>query len=696
MEMVIHEEESGMSLEYENIQDATVRKTASRRRSREESKVPAAAAEEEEAIKQENRTSGVKLYRLVAVSFGLLCILQAALNVSLRLALYTEASCENLTEERDELERKLNTSVSLCNSLTEERDKWKRRLMTPGWVYFNGSFYYISSTEKTWQKSRNDCLQKGADLMIINSKDEQNFTRQFKKYLWIGLTDIKTEGRWKWVDGTWLTRSFWGSKEPNGNATENCAQTKYTKYENNWNDENCSNSHYWICEERVSPQLGGLDLFGLLLEGRLRVGRVISSSKLVVFTSTMLLGSGGMMSVVWMDVEGATVGSKQFSSQENMVRGVHREEFEFIMEDEDLRVGSARTRCDEVISALPGRKLCRLIAVGFALLCIFQVVLTISLRIAFSNDTGFKNLTEERDKLKRINSDFEARYKNLTEERAELKRINSAIETSFENLTEERDELKRINSDFEARYKNVTEERAELKRINSAIETSFENLTEERDELKRINSDFEARYKNVTEERAELKRINSDIEASFKNLTEERDELKRINSETEVRFKNVAEERDELERKLNTSVSQYNSLVEDRDKWKTKMTTPGWVYFSGKFYYVSSVMKTWQESRNDCLRKGADLIIINSREEQDFTRQFKKYLWIGLTDIETEGRWKWVDGTQLTKSFWDSREPNGKRLENCAQTKFPESENNWNDESCSNSHYWICEEKVSP
>ncbi|XP_040002920.1 CD209 antigen-like protein E [Xiphias gladius] len=72
-------------------------------------------------------------------------------------------------------------------SLTEERDELKRRLKILGWVYFSGSVYYISSTERTWQESRNDCLQKGADLMIINNQGEQNFTRQFKKYMWMGL-----------------------------------------------------------------------------------------------------------------------------------------------------------------------------------------------------------------------------------------------------------------------------------------------------------------------------------------------------------------------------------------------------------------------------------------------------------------------------------------------------------------------------
>ncbi len=56
---------------------------------------------------------------------------------------------------------------SLCVSFDTD---WDTR---GGWVRFNNSLYYISSLKKSWQESRNDCLQRGADLVIINSKKEQ-------------------------------------------------------------------------------------------------------------------------------------------------------------------------------------------------------------------------------------------------------------------------------------------------------------------------------------------------------------------------------------------------------------------------------------------------------------------------------------------------------------------------------------------
>ncbi|XP_068448737.1 C-type lectin domain family 4 member M-like [Clinocottus analis] len=186
-----------------------------------------------------------KLYRLVVVSFGLLCVLQAAANIGLRLSLYSssakmpdfQAIIKNLTEEREDLKRKMSAF-----------DQYLQQ----GWVYSYSSFYYISSNQMSWQESRDDCLQRGADLIIINSKEEQEFAIQFQRLTWIGLTDRETEGKWKWVDGTALSTSYWNAGEPNGRHNENCAVTWLFSKENSWNDTPCNVKNFWICEKVVA------------------------------------------------------------------------------------------------------------------------------------------------------------------------------------------------------------------------------------------------------------------------------------------------------------------------------------------------------------------------------------------------------------------------------------------------------------
>uniref|UniRef100_A0A8D3E6G0 C-type lectin domain-containing protein n=1 Tax=Scophthalmus maximus TaxID=52904 RepID=A0A8D3E6G0_SCOMX len=126
-------------------------------------------------------------------------------------------------------------------------------------------------------------------------------------------------------------------------------------------------------------------------------------------------------------------------------------------------------------------------------------------------------------------------------------------------------------------------------------------------------------------------------------------------------------------------------------------TQQGWLYFNHSVYYISSVQKSWQDSRYDCLQRGADLVIINSKEEQEFTTHFKRNSWIGLTDTETEWTWKWVDGTLLNTSYWHSGEPNSyqRRDEDCASTRFYDDANSWNDDHCNLLYFWICEKMVA-
>ncbi|KAL6455535.1 hypothetical protein MHYP_G00360750 [Metynnis hypsauchen] len=75
-----------------------------------------------------------------------------------------------------------------------------------------------------------------------------------------------------------------------------------------------------------------------------------------------------------------------------------------------------------------------------------------------------------------------------------------------------------------------------------------------------------------------------------------------------------------------------------------------WIYFSSSLYYISTEKKRWSESRQFCTERGADLLIINSREDQDFTEKLRggQTAWIGLRQIETF--WRWVDDSALTTS----------------------------------------------
>ncbi|CAL8332849.1 unnamed protein product [Lota lota] len=172
------------------------------------------------------REFGGKTLKCLVVGFGLLCILQATLNISLRL--YSQ------TAQTDEREKILN----LIAEHTQQ-----------GWLHFNNTFYFISSTTKSWKDSRDDCLQRNADLVVINSREEQEFIRRWHRESWIGLRFRGTEGNWEWVDGTNITLSYWEVGEPNHLVgDEDCVEV----WNNNWVDVSCYDANLWICEKKAS------------------------------------------------------------------------------------------------------------------------------------------------------------------------------------------------------------------------------------------------------------------------------------------------------------------------------------------------------------------------------------------------------------------------------------------------------------
>ncbi|KAK2871164.1 hypothetical protein Q8A67_023691 [Cirrhinus molitorella] len=185
-----------------------------------------------------------------------------------------------------------------------------------------------------------------------------------------------------------------------------------------------------------------------------------------------------------------------------------------------------------------------------------------------------------------------------------------------------------------------------------------------------------------------------ELQTKITNLTEERDQLLITN-------KYLKTEKDQLEiqnqkltnekRELSKNVDQLQQKNNDLQNILQKMS--GCTYYKSRFYFISSEKKSWSESRQDCKDRGADLIIINNKEKQDLVKQMSvdKYVWIGLTDIDVEGKWKWVNGSSLTSGFWNLVEPNGHRGENCVVSYTSK----WYDYPCNDPFHSICEKSIS-
>uniref|UniRef100_A0A8C7HZT0 Type-2 ice-structuring protein-like n=1 Tax=Oncorhynchus kisutch TaxID=8019 RepID=A0A8C7HZT0_ONCKI len=190
------------------------------------------------SVKTETHLSDgrLRLYRLAAVCFGVLCVLQVTLNIFLRLDFCTGRVVEGS-----------GMAVQTMRTVLKCPKRWRM---------LGSSCYFLSTERKTWEECKLDCLARGADLVIINSRQEQKLLYQLHGdadlLVWIGLTDTVNEGTWKWVDGTPLTTSYWKSGKPDHGGTNNKDCVEVNHRDNvlaNWNDAPCSHMLHWICEK---------------------------------------------------------------------------------------------------------------------------------------------------------------------------------------------------------------------------------------------------------------------------------------------------------------------------------------------------------------------------------------------------------------------------------------------------------------
>ncbi|XP_064782802.1 CD209 antigen-like protein E [Oncorhynchus masou masou] len=206
------------------------------------------------------------------------------------------------------------------------------------------------------------------------------------------------------------------------------------------------------------------------------------------------------------------------------------------------------------------------------------------------------------------------------------------------------------------------------------LQASNNNLTKERDRI-------QTSYNTLTKGRDQ-------IQTSYSALTKERDQL-------QTSYNTMTKERDNLQTSYNTMTKERDLLQTERDFLNWRLTNLRWQKFESSWYFLSTETKTWKESRKDCLKRGADLVMINSDKEQTFLFNLKKRVWIGLTDSVKEGTWKWVDGNPLTTRYWndnqpDSKDPTGE--EDCVEIHTDWTPlKAWNDMSCDRKLNWICE-----
>ena len=123
-------------------------------------------------------------------------------------------------------------------------------------IEYNGHYYGLSASAKTWAEAKADCEANGGHLVTISDEKEQNAVQKLFSYesvseAWIGATDETTEGEWTWCTGEEFSYTNWASGKPD-NENEGDYVGIYTDGFG-WNDWDSSKIVKYICEWEELP-----------------------------------------------------------------------------------------------------------------------------------------------------------------------------------------------------------------------------------------------------------------------------------------------------------------------------------------------------------------------------------------------------------------------------------------------------------
>ncbi|XP_076111672.1 perlucin-like protein [Mytilus galloprovincialis] len=128
-----------------------------------------------------------------------------------------------------------------------------------GWKEYKTHCYFFSPDTKTWRNAEKQCKNMGGYLVQITDSAENSWVldmlmKSCKHHhgSWIGASDLKKEGDWRWVnDSSKVRYSQWHRGNPNNYGNnEDCAHFASGSYQYHWNDAPCNIDGMmgYICE----------------------------------------------------------------------------------------------------------------------------------------------------------------------------------------------------------------------------------------------------------------------------------------------------------------------------------------------------------------------------------------------------------------------------------------------------------------
>lgn len=121
--------------------------------------------------------------------------------------------------------------------------------MFPGGRIVGSKVFKTNGYEGNFDDLRQRCGQAGGQLATPRNVAEndaiQKIVLLYNKAAFLGITDLKTEGTFKYLNDQPLTYVNWLPGEPNNQGKENCVEL----FSNGkWNDKSCGEKRLLVCE----------------------------------------------------------------------------------------------------------------------------------------------------------------------------------------------------------------------------------------------------------------------------------------------------------------------------------------------------------------------------------------------------------------------------------------------------------------
>lgn len=107
--------------------------------------------------------------------------------------------------------------------------------------------------------------------------------------------------------------------------------------------------------------------------------------------------------------------------------------------------------------------------------------------------------------------------------------------------------------------------------------------------------------------------------------------------------------------------------------------------------------RRWTRARSECAARGGRLAVLETADENlevgQLARRFlNDPFYIGISDRDEEGVWRWIDGSELAYDPWAGGEPNNAgNGEDCVHSNWSGTDGAWNDIRCGAGQPYLCE-----